>query len=183
MFYLPLILVLLSYSAFSYPYFYNVSKIQIIPNQIRTTLLDIDLKLALCGNVNLREITITQLQSAMANSELTSVQLVECCTKRIKAMDPYLHSVLQINPDAIKIARKLDLQRSTGNYRGPMHGIPILIKDNIATDDRMETTAGSVALLGIKPKRDAAVVQLLRKAGAVILGKANLGELAKYYLI
>jgi len=178
---LPSIFIVLSFTEFSYSRFTNVSNLQTIPNQIRTSLLDTDLKLAFCGNVNLREITITQLQTALTNSQLTSVQLVECYMRRIKAMDPYLHAVLQLNQDAVKIARKLDRQRSAGNYLGPMHGIPILIKDNMATDDNMETTAGSIALLGIKPKQDAVAVQLLRKAGAVILGKANLGEFAKYY--
>ena len=87
---------------------------------------------------------------------------------------------MEINPDAIAIAERLDDERKKGKVRGPMHGIPVLLKDNVATQDRMETTAGSLALLGSVVPRDAFIAERLRKAGAVLLGKANLSEWANF---
>src|SRR6266571_2567804 len=131
----------------------------------------------------LEEATIVELQAAMNNGQLTAHQLVEMYLERIDALDqhgPELHSILEINPDAREIARALDQERSANGPRGPLHGIPILLKDNIATADRMQTTAGSLALLGSRPPGDAFVARKLREAGAVILGKANLSEWANF---
>lgn len=131
----------------------------------------------------LEEKTINELQDAMGAGTLTSRGLVEMYQARIQALDqngPALRSVLEINPDALAIADALDEERATKGPRGPLHGIPILLKDNIATADRMQTTAGSLALLGSQPARDAFVARKLREAGAVILGKANLSEWANF---
>jgi len=131
----------------------------------------------------LEEATIAEMQAAMASGQLTSQRLVEMYLERIEAIDkagPKIKSVLQINPDALKIARALDEERKAKGPRGPLHGIPILLKDNIATADRMQTTAGSLALLGSRVPRDAFVAQQLRKAGVVPLGKTNLSEWANF---
>jgi amidase len=131
----------------------------------------------------LKEKSISELQSALAAREVTSRGLVEMYQARIRALDqdgPALKSVLEINPDALAIADALDEERRTQGSRGPLHGIPLLLKDNIATADRMETTAGSLALLGARPARDAFVAQRLRAAGAILLGKANLSEWANF---
>src|SRR5579862_9833374 len=129
----------------------------------------------------LEEATISQLQAAMGSGQLTAEWLAERYIERIEALDrhgPAINSVIEINPDALEIARALDRERAESGARGPLHGIPILIKDNIATDDKMQTTAGSLALVGAKPPRDAFLVAKLRDAGAVILGKTNLSEWA-----
>lgn len=126
------------------------------------------------------EKTILQLQDLMASGRLTSKELVNGYLRRISSLNPLLHSVIETNPDAIEIAERLDRQRRRGHVRGPLHGIPILVKDNIATDDRMETTAGSLALVGSRVPADAPIIQRLRQAGAVILGKTNLGEWANF---
>jgi amidase len=131
--------------------------------------------------MQLQEVTIAELQNAMAQGQLTSRQLTEMYIARIHEIDqngPTLNAVIEINPDALEIATALDNERAQGNVRGPLHGIPILLKDNIATLDRMQTTAGSLALLNSRPPRDAFVAHKLREAGAVILGKANLSEWA-----
>jgi amidase len=129
------------------------------------------------------EATIAELQTAMRRGDTTSRQLTQAYITRINEVDftgARLNSVLEINPDALTIADELDAERRAGHVRGPLHGIPILLKDNIATDDRMETTAGSLALLGSRPPRDAFVARQLRNAGAVVLGKANLAEWANF---
>jgi amidase len=126
------------------------------------------------------EKTIPELQALMASGQLTSKELVRGYLRRIESLNPLLHSVIETNPDAIAIAERLDRQRRRGHVRGPLHGIPILVKDNIATDDRMETTAGSLALVGSRVPADAPIIQRLRQAGAVILGKTNLGEWANF---
>ncbi len=131
----------------------------------------------------LEECSITDLQEAMTAGTLTARALVEMYQQRIQALDqsgPMLRSVLEINPDALTIADELDEERRTQGPRGPLHGIPLLLKDNIATADRMQTTAGSLALLGSQVPRDAFVASKLREAGAVILGKANLSEWANF---
>ena len=126
--------------------------------------------------------SIADLQSRMASGRLTSRELVEIYLQRIRFFDEKLdlRSVLQLNPDARRIASELDRERRHQGARGPLHGIPILIKDNIATADHMQTTAGSLALIGHKPPRDAHLVARLREAGAVILGKTNLSEWANF---
>jgi amidase len=126
------------------------------------------------------EATVADLQAAMASGELTSQALTETYLARIDTVDPTLRSVLETNPDALEIAVAMDAERRSGNVRGSLHGIPVLVKDNIDTADRMKTTAGSFALGEVTPARDAFVVGRLREAGAVILGKANLSEWANF---
>jgi amidase len=129
----------------------------------------------------LDEITITEMQAALKSGKHTSSSLTERYLARIKEVDkqgPALNSVIEVNPDALAIAATLDKERKSKGPRGPLHGIPVLIKGNIDTADRMETTAGSLALVGARPLQDAFVVRQLRKAGAVILGKTNLSEWA-----
>ena len=124
----------------------------------------------------LTEVTIRELQEKMRSGEVTAHALAEKYLARIEAMDkrgPAINSVIELNPDALSIADGLDKERKQNKLRGPMHGIPVLIKDNIDTADRMATTAGSLAMLGAKPLKDSFVVQRLRAAGAVILGKHN----------
>jgi amidase len=133
------------------------------------------------GAVDIVEASVAQLQEAMAAGRITSRALTAKYLARIKAVDkagPRINSVIEVNPDALAIAAALDKERKERGPRGPLHGIPVLIKDNIATADRMQTTAGSLALVGVKPPRDAFVVEKLRAAGAVILGKTNLSEWA-----
>jgi amidase len=131
----------------------------------------------------LEEATIAGLQEMMTAGKATSESLAKLYLERINKIDrsgPALNSVIQTNPDALAIARELDRERKEKGPRGPLHGIPVLIKDNIDTADNMETTAGSLALLGSKPAKDAHVVERLREAGAVILGKTNLSEWANF---
>ncbi len=131
----------------------------------------------------LEEVTITELGRQMAAGERTSREITRLYLDRIEAVDrqgPNLRSVIETNPDALQIAEQLDRERAAGNVRGPLHGIPILLKDNIATADRTTTTAGSLALEGSIPQQDAFVAAQLRRAGAVLLGKANLSEWANF---
>lgn len=116
----------------------------------------------------------------MASGQLTSRQLTAGYIDRIQSLNPLLHSVIQLNPDAVAIAARLDNERRAGHVRGALHGIPVLVKENIATDDAMQTTAGSLALVNSHVPADAVIVQRLRAAGAVILGKTNLGEWANF---
>src|SRR5262245_55505454 len=120
------------------------------------------------------DVTISDLRQGLDSGEFTSRGLVEKYLARINALDrdgPRLRSVIESNPDAIDIADQLDQERRSKGPRGPLHGIPVLIKDNIDTADRMATTAGSLALVGAKPPEDAFIVKQLRKAGAIIIGK------------
>jgi amidase len=129
----------------------------------------------------LDEITVSDLQDGMKSGKFTARSLVEKYSSRIAEIDkqgPAINSVLELNPDALSIADSLDEERKAKGPRGPMHGVPVLIKDNIDTADRMMTTAGSLALVGSKPLQDSYVAQKLRSAGAVILGKTNLSEWA-----
>ena len=135
------------------------------------------------SSFDLQAMTIVQLQAALDKGEQTSRKLVESYLRRIDALDrrgPTLRNVLEVNPDALQIADALDAERKARKVRGPLHGVPILIKDNIDTADRMTTTAGSLALEGSIAAQDAFVVRKLREAGAVILGKANLSEWANF---
>jgi amidase len=132
---------------------------------------------------DLDEATIAELQAAMASGDLSSVELVDFYLRRIEALDqsgPTVNSVLALNPQARQIAKSRDRERRNTGPRGPLHGIPILLKDNIDTGDRMQTTAGSLALAGAPAPQDATVAQKLRQAGAVILGKTNLSEWANF---
>src|SRR5262252_2471734 len=129
----------------------------------------------------LDEITIAELQDGMYSGRFTAGSLVEKYSARIDEVDkhgPAVNAVIEMNPDAMSIADGLDREHKTKGARGPLHGIPVLIKDNIDTADRMMTTAGSLALVGSKPPKDSFVTQKLRAAGAVILGKTNLSEWA-----
>ena len=126
----------------------------------------------------LEEITVAQLQDSMRTGARTSRSICAAYFARIAELDPKLHAVLETNPDALTVADRLDAERKAGHVRGPLHGIPVLVKDNIATADRMMTTAGSLALVGVPAPRDAALVARLRAAGAVIIGKTNLSEWA-----
>lgn len=127
------------------------------------------------------EATIADLQAKMKAGKLTARKLTEMYLERIKQIDTKTHSVLEINPDALAIADAMDKERKKGKVRGPLHGIPVLIKDNIDTADKMHTTAGSLALVDAPtPKQDAFVAAQLRKAGAVIMGKTNLSEWANF---
>src|SRR6266480_2360484 len=126
------------------------------------------------------EKSIPELQAAMASGQVSSKELVKGYLRRIASLNPLLNSVIETNPNAVSIAQHLDNERRRGQVRGPLHGIPVLVKDNIATDDNMETTAGSLALLRSHVPSDAVIIQQLREAGAVILGKANLGEWANF---
>lgn len=130
---------------------------------------------------DLEEVTIAALQAGMSNGKYSARSITTRYLSRIEEIDkrgPSINSVIELNPDALSIARSLDEERKRQGPRGPLHGIPILIKDNIDTHDRMTTTAGSLALAGSIPPKDSFVAQKLREAGAVILGKTNLSEWA-----
>ena len=131
----------------------------------------------------LNELTIDELQQKMGTGTYTSEQLTNLYLQRIAAIDksgPTLNSVIELNPDAVSIAKQMDAERKAGKLRGPLHGIPVLIKDNIDTADKMMTTAGSLALAGHVATKDAFIVAKLRDAGAVLLGKTNLSEWANF---
>jgi amidase len=132
---------------------------------------------------DLNEVTIGELQKKMQSGAATAASLTQQYLDRIAAVDkkgPGLNAVIEINPDALTMANAMDEERKAGKVRGPMHGIPILIKDNIDTGDQMMTTAGALALEGHKAANDAFVAKKLREAGAVILGKTNLSEWANF---
>ncbi|MFA9274257.1 MAG: amidase [Candidatus Aquirickettsiella gammari] len=132
---------------------------------------------------NVEEKSIDELSLAMQSGRLTATQLTQIYLSRIKALDqagPKLNSVLIVNPDALAIAKQLDAERKAGKLRGPLHGIPVLIKDNIDTGDKMATTAGSLALIHNFAKQDAEIVRRMRDAGAIIIGKTNLSEWANF---
>ena len=124
---------------------------------------------------------VAELAARMQDGRLSSAALAQACLARIEAIDrqgPQLRSVIELNPQAMELAEALDAERRAGRVRGPLHGIPVLLKDNIATADRMQTTAGSLALVGARAPRDAHLVRRLRDAGALVLGKTNLSEWA-----
>jgi amidase len=131
----------------------------------------------------LNELTVADLQGKMTKGKYTSRAITELYLRRIEALDnkgPRLNAVIELNPDALAIAEAMDNERRAGKVRGPLHGIPVLIKDNINTADQMQTTAGSLALAGNKASQDAFIVKKLREAGAVLLGKTNLSEWANF---
>ena len=132
---------------------------------------------------DLEEATIADLQSAMASGKRTARSITQLYLNRIAALDrkgPTLRHVIEVNPDALAVAESLDRERKGGRVRGPLHGIPMLLKDNLDTADRMTTTAGSLALAGSTPAQDSSVAAKLRAAGVVFLGKANLSEWANF---
>ena len=163
---------------------------------MKTTFQNIILILATVGlSISLRaqgdaptqfnEMTIAQLQALMAAGRLTSVELTQFYLERIFLLDQNgtdggVNSVIELNPDAFAMAQQADNLRAQGRVRGPLHGIPVLIKDNIDTGDRMQTTAGSFALFGQPAQRDSTIAAKLRAGGAVILGKTNLSEWANF---
>lgn len=129
------------------------------------------------------EVTVDDLQRMMESGEHTARSITQAYIERIEAMDrqgPELRSMIEVNPDALEIADELDAERRTGGPRGPLHGIPVALKDNLDTHDRMTTTAGSLALEGSIPPRDSFVAERLRAAGAILLGKANMSEWAYF---
>lgn len=131
----------------------------------------------------LNEVTVKILQQKMESGEFTAEQITQLYLDRIEAIDkngPKLNAVLEVNPEALSIAKSLDEERSAGNVRGPLHGIPVLIKDNIDTADQMMTTAGALAMMGNIAQKDAYIVKKLREAGVVLLGKTNLSEWANF---
>jgi len=135
------------------------------------------------SSLDLEEITVDELQKKMQSGEHTSVSITNAYLKRIEQIDrngPALNAVIELNPDALQMAAVLDQERKQGKIRGPLHGIPILIKDNINSGDRMLTTAGSRAMEGNHAKEDAFILKQLRKAGIVLLGKTNLSEWANF---
>ncbi len=133
---------------------------------------------------DLNEKPLVELQSMMANGDVSAVELLDFYLQRIHLLDqsgPKVNSIIEINPDARSIAQALDRERHTTGARGPLHGIPVLLKDNVDTHDKMQTAAGSLALVGIPaPSHDATVAAKLRQAGAIILGKAGLSEWANF---
>ena len=144
---------------------------------------DVPERLPTVAPFELEEKTIAELQAGIGSGQYTARSLVEQYLGRIEALDrqgPVLRHVIETNPDALAIAEELDAERRSGRVRGALHGIPVLVKDNIDTADRMTTTAGSLALEGSRPSRDAFVVARLRAAGAIILGKTNLSEWANF---
>ncbi len=131
----------------------------------------------------MNEQSVTKLQGAMTSGETTAHELVRRYLERVEEIDrqgPNLSAVIELNPDALGVAAALDEERRAGRVRGPLHGIPVMLKDNIDTADAMTTTAGSLALEGSRPRQDAFVAQRLREAGAVVLGKTNLSEWANF---
>ena len=132
------------------------------------------------AGIDLERATVLDLQQAMNKRRLSSVELTSFYLRRIRDLNPLLHAVLETNPDALRDAALSDAHRRRYGGRGPLDGIPVLLKDNVGTDDRQHTTAGSLALLGARPARDAFLVQRLRAAGAIILGKTNLSEWANF---
>src|SRR6266513_2169169 len=131
----------------------------------------------------LEEATLSDLQAGMAAGRMTARSITQEYLTRIAELDrkgPTLRHLIEINPDALSIADSLDAERKAGRVRGPLHGIPVLVKDNIDTADRMTTTAGSLALAGSSAPRDSFVAAKLRSAGAILLGKANLSEWANF---
>jgi len=133
------------------------------------------------ADIDLENATVASLQSAMISGQATAKSIAQGYLARIADIDKKLNSIIELNPDALAIAERCDAERKAGKTRGPLHGIPVLIKDNIDTADKMKTTAGSLALVDAPtPKQDAFIVKQLRDAGAVVLGKTNLSEWANF---
>lgn len=164
----------------------TVTSLSIIPETILAKSDKINSEPSLLfpmDDFKLNEITIDELQQKMSNGEFTSRSITEMYLNRINAIDKngyHLNSVIELNPDALAIADKMDEERKDNKVRGSMHGIPVLIKDNINTGDKMMTSAGALALVGNIASKDAFIIKQLRAAGAVILGKTNLSEWANF---
>jgi amidase len=136
------------------------------------------LRMPRCRGIEIEECSISQLQDYLIRAAFTSRELTQCYLHRIELVNPRVKAVIETNPDALDIAEKLDEERRNGRVRTLLHGIPFVVKDNIATKGKMQTTAGCAALVGTVVPDDARIVTLLREAGAVLLGKANLSEWA-----
>src|SRR5580765_2474985 len=133
------------------------------------------------SEIELEEATVSGLQAAMASGQTTARKIADGYLARIAEIDKKLNSIIELNPDALAIADQMDQERKSAKMRGPLHGIPVLLKDNIDTADKMKTTAGSLALADAPtPKQDAFIVERLREAGAILLGKTNLSEWANF---
>lgn len=130
------------------------------------------------SSFELEEVSLAQLRQELKSGRYTAPQLVQLYQARIAELNPKINAIIELNPDAMADAERSHAERGSGKPLGPLHGIPILLKDNIATLDKMETTAGSLALVGSKVRADAPIVKQLRKAGAILLGKTNLSEWA-----
>ncbi|KAI3317443.1 amidase [Xylariaceae sp. AK1471] len=137
-----------------------------------------DTRMPLCKGLNIEDVSINQLQQWLQDDKFTATDLAECYLERTRKLNGVLRAVIEPNPDALDIAQERDRERKRGFVRGSLHGIPFLVKDNIATKDKMHTTAGSTMLIGADVPQDAQVVKLLREAGAVLLGHANMSEWA-----
>lgn len=148
----------------------------LLPLTVNPHLEIIDEKYAKCCDIDIRELSVLDFQNLFQSNQLTSVELTKCYLERLDRMNPVMRAVIEINPDALKEAEAMDLERSNGKNRGSMHGIPVLLKESIGTVDKTETTCGAQALIGIRPKREASVVTSLKQAGAVIMGKSSLPE-------
>ena len=135
---------------------------------------------AVSGDLTLTPPGVAAAEADMAAGKLTSEALVRRYLARIRQLQPQLNAIISLNPSALEEARKLDAERRTGHVRGPLHGVPLLLKDNIESADEMATTAGSLALKDNITHRDAPMVARLRAAGAIILGKTNLSEWANF---
>ncbi len=163
--------------------FFLIASLLLITCETPQSLIDSPQETSSIPTFSLEEATIEQLQKGYQNEAFTIQEITQQYLDRIATIDkngPSINSVMQVNPDALAIAKQLDEELKAGKLRGPMHGIPVLLKDNIDTQDRMFTTAGSRALEGSKPLQDSWVAKSLREAGAVILGKANLSEWANF---
>jgi amidase len=148
--------------------------------QISASALILSKVSAQSNSINLEEITSQELQAGMQSGRYSARSITESYLARIEDVDRKINSIIELNPDALSFADQLDQERKAGNVRGALHGIPILIKDNIDTADKMQTTAGSLVLAGTIAPRDSFIVEKLRQAGAVILGKTNLSEWANF---
>jgi amidase len=167
-----------SVAAAAYP---ALGSARVVNSPPAPSVIDSSKKDDLKKDFELDEITIDDIRKGFESGQYSSRALTEKYLARIQEIDmagPMLNSVIEINPDALQIAEALDQERKAKRARGPLHGVPILIKDNIDTGDHLNTTAGSLALVGSRPQRDAFVAAQLRNAGAVILGKTNLSEWA-----
>lgn len=146
-----------------------------------TIFIGAKVSFAATAEIDLEEATISGLQAAMASGQTTAKKIAQGYLARIAKIDKSINSMIELNPDALAIAARCDAERKAGKVRGPLHGIPVVIKDNIDTADKMKTTAGSLALADAPvPTRDAFIVERLREAGAVIIGKTNLSEWANF---
>lgn len=132
------------------------------------------------AKIDLESESIASLGAKMAAGVFSACEITQHCLDRIADVDPHLHAIIELNPEALSIAEELDRERAAGTVRGALHGLPILVKDNLDTGDKMMTTAGSLALVGVPALEDSYVVKKLRDAGAVLLGKTNLSEWANY---